>query len=88
VEFDPLGSGFITTHELRPLLKTMAPPLGYKKADKETKTKLINYMAASDIPVYNENNYHFYEVCSELAKFIYADRKEGNEELEDSNKAF
>jgi Ca2+-binding EF-hand superfamily protein len=29
LKFDPLGSGFITTLELRPLLASMPPPLGF-----------------------------------------------------------
>jgi hypothetical protein len=32
VKLDPLGSGFITTLELRPLLGSMPPPLGFLDA--------------------------------------------------------
>jgi hypothetical protein len=49
----------------------MAPPLGFKGASVEYKEKIKDYIKQSDMPVYMDSKYHFYEVATELAKFSY-----------------
>jgi hypothetical protein len=71
VEFDPLGTGFITTLQLRPLLSLMPPPLGYSNACPEDTEALLRFVDHVDFPIYMENKYHFFDVCSELANYIY-----------------
>jgi Ca2+-binding EF-hand superfamily protein len=84
VEFDPDGTGFIKTTELRPLLATMRPPLGFKDASKDYKTNFMHKIENSNMPVYHDDKYHFYEVASELARMQYTEE----ENLEESNNAF
>ena len=89
-KFDPKGSGYIETGDLVALGSLLDPPLGYRDQPEQLSI-FEDWIKFADIPVYNENYHHFYEVAILLSKRVYHEKREneGEEgELEGDQRIF